>query len=209
MKKSLIALAALSVVAAAFGSRRARTHDVAFTYRMGAGFPGSVNRTHPVSIYPCMLSQTAGETPSEYGQPLLFKTASNTLRCITAADQSDVTPVTIAGTLVRPFPVQAGASAGAFGQQALTDTQTPVYQVPNDYMEYGRMVVKVHGAGGAALTVNSDVYVWAAASAGNHVLGCFEPAASAGNTVKVANAKYRGPSDSNGIAEIEVFPLAG
>jgi hypothetical protein len=205
MKKSLIALAAMAAISAS-SFARARTHDVAFQYRMGAGFPGSVNRTHPVAVFPVMLSQTAGEVPTEYGVAMLYKAASNTARGLTAADQSDSTPLAIAGALVRPFPVQGGTAAGPFGQQQLSDAQAPVATVPNDLMTSGRMIVQVRGANPGALTIDSDVYVWCAATGGGHVLGGWETAASAGNTVKIANAKFRGPADANGLAEIEIFP---
>jgi hypothetical protein len=206
MKKSLIALAALTVVAAAMDPRRARTHDISYGYRMPAGFPGAVNRTHPASVYPVMLDQTAGQVPASYGVALVYNAGNNTVRQLKAADQSDSTPLAVAGLLVRPWPVQGGSSAGAFGQQALTDATAPVTTVPNDMLTSGRMLVQVNGAGAAGLNIDSDVYVWCAASAGSHVLGGFEPAASAGNTVKIANAKYRGPGDANNVAEIEVFP---
>lgn len=205
MKKSLLALAAM---AAAGISVRARTHDVAFGYRMGAGFAGDVNRTHPASIFPGMLDQTAGNTPRSYGTAVVANAANNTLRQIVAADQSDVNPITIMGALVRPFPVQAGSSAGAFGQQALGDATAPVSTVANDYLADGRMMVMVRGANPGALNINSAVYVFCTADEAGHVQGGFETAAIAGKTVKVANARYRGPADSNGIAEIEIMHAA-
>ena len=39
---------------------RQKTRDVAFTFRMGAGFAGDVNRTHPASIEPVMIECMAG-----------------------------------------------------------------------------------------------------------------------------------------------------
>jgi hypothetical protein len=63
MKKSLIALAVLAAYCAAAGSR-ARTLDAAITYRMGAGYPGDVNRAHPASIIP------APAGPGEPGAPV-------------------------------------------------------------------------------------------------------------------------------------------
>jgi hypothetical protein len=39
-----------------FGTAR-KVRDVAFTYRMGAGFAGTVNRSHPASINHFLVKQ--------------------------------------------------------------------------------------------------------------------------------------------------------
>ncbi len=88
MKKTLIALAALAACAGI--TTRARTHDVAFTYRMGGGFPGDVNRTHPASILPGLMNAT---TPVRlYGDPVLVNQADNTVRGFAASDLGAIAP---------------------------------------------------------------------------------------------------------------------
>ena len=50
---------------------RSSTRDVAFTYRMGAGFPGDINRTQPFSAVPSLINTTT--PPRAYGDPVLVK----------------------------------------------------------------------------------------------------------------------------------------
>ncbi len=175
---------------------RAVTHDVAFTYRMGAGFPGDVNRTHPASIEPCLTNTT--NPPTAYGQPVLVDTATNTIRKFLSTD----TGVTkIYGVLVRPFPVQAGSSAGNYGAQGFGAAVPPLgVQVVQDVIRYGYVLVNVVGTP----TKNGPVYVWIAASSGAHVQGGFE-AASSGSTVAITNAYFNGPPDASGVTELVVF----
>jgi hypothetical protein len=47
--------------------------------------------------------------------------------------------------------------------------------------------------------------VWAAASAGEHVLGAFEAAADGANTIALTNAEFNGPADADGVCEIRVW----
>lgn len=205
MKKSLIALAALAVVSAAFSNKsRAYTRDVSYGYRMPAGFAGEVNRTHPASIFPAMLNATT--PPRSYGVAVIFDTGTNTVKGLAAAQQSDATPLAIAGVIARPYPVQASSSAGSYGQQALTDATSVQTDRPNDVLEDGFVMVQVRGASPMSLTIDSDVYVFCSADEAGHVLGGFETAFIMGKTVKVSNAKYRGPTDSGGIGELRIFP---
>lgn len=204
MKKTLIALAAFAMMSAASLVRsRSRTHDVSFGYRMGAGFAGDVNRTHPASIYPAAVNVT--NPPRSYGVPVLFNAGDNTIRGLIAADASDSTAVKIDGVVVRPYPVQSGSPAGAFGQQLLSDSVSVPTNVPQDYLQGGRIMVKVRGAGTTGLNINSPVFIFCTADEANHVQGGFETTAIAGKTVPVSNAKFRGPTDANGIGELEVW----
>jgi hypothetical protein len=94
--------------------------DVSFTYRMGAGFAGDVNRTHPVEIEAALMD--VNDPVAAYGQMGLYDVADNTIRAFRAADQSDAAEVTPFGALVRPFPLQApaGSSNAAQGLGAAT-----------------------------------------------------------------------------------------
>lgn len=198
MKKSLIALAALW----ALGVRGAQhsTCDVAFTLRMGAGFAGDVNRTHPVSEAPYVQD---GTTPiRKYGDPALYGT--NTVKGIVAGDASDSNAINIAGVLVRDFPTQMQTSAGAVGQQLLTDATTPPQTGVVTLMTQGRMMVRARGAGNC--NIGAAVYIFCTADEAGHVQGGFENAFITTKTVKVANAQWRGPADASGMAEIEVWP---
>ena len=63
------------------------TQDVAIPFRMGAGAPGDVNRTHPADIPPFLVDPT--NPPAGYGFPGLINTASNGLRGVLASDSSE------------------------------------------------------------------------------------------------------------------------
>lgn len=200
MKKSLIALAVLAF-ASAFDSR-ARTRDISFGYRMGAGFPGSVNRHHPASILPGLTNPT--NPPRLYGDPALIDTATNSYRGFLVGDAA-VTKVD--GIMVRPYPTQQmtggptatiGAAAGPGGNRA------------ESFLNEGFIIARCNNFAAQQPTKGGAVYIWVAASSGAHVQGGFESAASGGNTAgPITNLKWNGPTDSDGITEIQIgAPLA-
>lgn len=197
MKKSLIHLAVMATLAGAASVGRSRTHDVAFTFRMGAGFAGEVNRTHPVSIYPSLMHST--QPVRLYGDPGIYDAATASVRGFQAGD----TALTkIDGVLVRPYPTQQ--STGGMSA-TLGGAGTPASNQPADIVEEGAIMVKCNNFGVNAPTKGGAVWVWCAASAGNDVQGGFRAAVSAGNTAAITNAKWNGPADANGIAELIVF----
>ncbi len=169
------------------------TQDAAFTYRMGAGFPGDVTRTHPASIRPGLNDPTNPATA--FGQSLLINTAANSWRSILASD-SDISD--IQGILVRPYPVQEGSGSN-YGAQAFGTGGPVIPGQPLDVLLSGSILVQVVGAP----TLGGPVYIWVAASSGSHVLGGFE-AASSGSTVTLTNPRtyFGGPPDANGVAEL-------
>lgn len=170
---------------------RVKTNDVAYQFRMGAGFAGDVNRTHPASIEPVLIDASA--PPTAYGQAVLIDPTTQGVRPFASGD----TAVTIAnGVTVRPYPFQQPSTTnyGSIG----FGSGTPPTSGVMDILRQGYISAQVVGSpvkGGA-------VYVWCAASTGSHVQGGFEAAASAGNTAALANAKFNGPADSTGVAEI-------
>lgn len=199
MKKNLIALAVSALAAA--GLVRARTADVSFGYRMGAGFPGDVNRSHPASILPGMNNPT--NPVRLYGDPVLIDGATSSYRAFLAGDTA-ITKVD--GIAVRPYPIQqttGGLSAG-IGAAAVATGQ------PLDVLNEGFMIARCNNFAAQQPQKGGAVYVWCAASSGAHVQGGFESAASAGNTAgPITNLKWNGPTDNNGITEIQVAaPLA-
>jgi hypothetical protein len=178
---------------------RARTTDVSYPYRMGAGFAGDINRTHPFSAIPVLMDDT---TPIRlYGDAGVPNQANGKIRGLVVADASDANKLVIAGVLVRPYPVQQ-ASGGM--SQPLGGSSAPATNQPQDILEDGHIMVKCYGAGPAPSRGN-PVFVWCAASAGAHVLGGFESEPTAGSTVEIANAEWVGGIDANGIAELRVW----
>lgn len=187
MKKTLLALAAML----ALPITRARTGDVAFPYRMGAGNAGDVNRMHPASILPGMMHATV--PPLLYGNPTWIDTASNTYKGFSAGDTAKVT---IDGMLVRPYPTQQANTSQGLG------AATPQAGQAQDFLESGFMLVKVNAG---TPTKKGAVFVWCAADSGAHKQGGFETAATGGSTAAINNAYYNGPPDANGITEIRVW----
>lgn len=193
MKRSLIALA----VAALLGQSFAATRDVSYTYRMGAGFPGDVNRTHPASILPVINDPT---TPIRlYGDPGIYNASANTIRGFTTGD----TALTrIDGIIVRPFPIQqtSGGPNASFGVGAAPGGNSVI-----DVVRQGFVIVNCYNFAVSPPAKGGTVYVWVAASSGQHVQGGLEAAVSAGNTATISNARWNGPADSSGYAELEIW----
>lgn len=172
--------------------------DAMFEYRMGAGFPGEVNRTHPASIEPVLTDTT--NPPTAYGHPVLIDATSGGIRKVLASD-SGVTE--IYGILVRPYPVQQ-ASASNFGAATIGAATPPTTGV-QDALKDGYITVKVPA--GASAKKDGQVYVWIAADSGSHVSGGFEAAASGGNTIALKNAKFNGTPDAQGNVEVVISPV--
>lgn len=174
--------------------KRMKTRDAAFTFRMGAGFPGDVNRTHPVTIEPCLIDTAP---PTAYGQPVLINSATQGVRPFTTGDQSNTVPAGY-GITVRPYPAQqsSGSNFGAASFGSATPPTTGVMDVLRAGYIMGYLP-----AGGAPVK-GGKVYVWAVASSGAHVQGGLEAAYSAGNTTELLNATFNGSPDASGNVEI-------
>lgn len=197
MKRTLIALAVQTLLAhaATAAPKTARTCDVAFPFRMGAGFPGDINRVHPFSAPPGLMNTT---TPiRKYGDPALIDSATSTYRGFTVGD----TATKIAGVLVRPFPTQqmTGGMSSPLGEAA-----APTSGVI-DILEDGYIMTKCNNFGASPPAKGGAVYVRIAATAGNLVQGGFHAAADGANTLLITNARWNGPADADGVAEIRVF----
>ena len=170
-----------------------RTHDAAFTFRMPTGFAGTVNRTHPASIEPCL--QDANAPVTAYGVGVLADAASEGVRPVAT---SDTTITTLYGVSARPFPAQqtTGGMSSSLGAAA------PPANQPLDVLKSGYILVRLPNFAAANSAKGSAVYVWAAASAGNHVQGTFEASATSGSTVAISNAYFNGPAGPDGVAEL-------
>ena len=169
------------------------THDVSYGFRMGAGFPGDVNRTHPFSVEPTMLDTVS--PPVAYGVPLLYKQSNNSYRGFIATDVT--TPVIIGGVLVRPFPTQQASGGMNIGFGA----GTPAPGV-GDVLNSGYIMSKIPA--GQVVNKNSPVYVWFAVSSGLNIQGQLTGAA-AGGAALITNARFNGPADADGNVEIRVW----
>lgn len=195
LRRLVAALMGIQVV------RAPRVRDVAYLYRMGAGFPGDVNREHPFSVEPDLIS--AARPPTAYGQFVTIDTvaADNSVRPFAAGD----TALTDAwGVTVRPFPTQSLPVASP-GAPASLGAGTPPTTGVTDTLRWGYIFVQLNVIT-AAPKKGDPVFIWCAATAGAHVQGGVEVAASGGNTAALSNARYmfNGPPDANGVAEIYI-----
>lgn len=180
---------------------RMAVRDVAYQYRMGAGFPGDVNRTHPAEIEPAPILST--NTPFyTYGQMGIFDGTANAIKPIGVAQQSDSVDLTPFGAIVRPFPTQQRASTN-YGQANIGAGAPPVSGVVDFARSALIMAQLVTGA--PAPIKGGRVFIWAAATSGNNIQGGYTTVASAGNTVRLdPRYTYNGPPDAAGVVEISV-----
>lgn len=176
---------------------RAAVRDVNFPFRMGAGFAGDVNRTHPCNIEPALIDASA--PPLLYGQPVIGDATTQGVRPFVAGDTT--TPVVAWGATVRPFPQQSPASA-AFGSPSSLGGEVPPLTGVIDILKSGYIMAKVVGSP----VKFGQVYVWIAAASGAHIQGGLEAAAGTPgtNTALLTGWFFNGGADTNGIAEIVV-----
>lgn len=175
--------------------KRMKTRDVAFAYRMGAGFAGDVNRSHPASIEPTLIDASA--PPAIFGQLVLVDATTQGVRPFTTGDGSQGAY----GATVRPYPFQQ-SSASNFGAAALGNAGVPASGII-DTLRSGYIMMQVN-AGQTSPVKNGAVYVRVAATSGNNIIGQLETAADGGNNVLVTNCKFNGGTDASGVAEVQV-----
>lgn len=172
---------------------RKLTGDVAFNLRMGAGSPGDITRPG-ATIEACLAA--AVTPPDAFGQAVLADgLADNAIRKVQAGDSA---LTAIYGITVRPNPfgqptTTAYSGAIGFGQGAPAPFQ------PIDVMRRGYVLSYINGVpvkGGA-------VFVWVAATAGAHLQGGFEVAATGGSTIALdSKSTFQGGVDALGFGEI-------
>jgi hypothetical protein len=174
---------------------RMRTHDdTALKYRMGAGYAGAVNRSHPASIEPCFPDQT--NPPTDFGQPVVIDGSSHLPRAILYTDNG---ADAIYGITVRPFPIQQAQASNDYAAIGLGSNGLPKSQAM-DVLRSGYIMAKLNVTGAVK---GGRVYVWAVATSGSHVIGGFEVAACSGKTVLLdEKSYYNGVEDANKIVEI-------
>jgi hypothetical protein len=173
---------------------RFKTRDVAFQFRMGAGNPGDVNRTHPAGIEAAL--QNATNPNLIFGGAAVVDTTTQTVRRTIAGD-SAITNVY--GFTVRSYPTQSPAG-GQFGSETLGSAVPPATGVI-DILRSGYIMAKLP-SDAAAAKKGGQVFIWVAASSGTHTQGGVEMVASSGNTAALANTTFNGTQDANGVVEV-------
>jgi len=179
------------------GYTRDAYDPMAFQFRMGAGFFGDVNRTHPFNVEPGLMDAT--NPPTAYGQAVVL-TAAGRIRQVLSTDGA---LIHIYGITVRPFPFNDPGTSAPYGAQSLGGFTTPIQNQPIDVLRAGYIMTYVNGAP----VKGASVYTWIAASASPHFQGFFEQNASGGNTILITPAgsyatTYNGPPDANGCGEV-------
>lgn len=172
---------------------RGKARDVAYGFRMGAGFAGDVNRAHPFWIEPAQQNAT-NPVPAP-GLACVVDPATNTVRSVLATDTAITT---VYGFSVRSFPTQqtSGGPNASLGASALNAQQ------PLDVLRAGYMMAQVSNG---TPRKGDPVFIWVAATSGSNVQGSVRTSASAGNTAAITNAYFNGPADASGVAEIVVI----
>jgi hypothetical protein len=164
-----------------------------FKYRMGAGFPGDINRAHPASVEPVLNDATNPVLTS--GLACVINATGDGVRQMAAGDNG-VTK--LYGIAVRAWPLQdPGTADNQWGGSGQGVAALPA-GVPIDVMRLGYINTFINGAP----KKNDVCYVWVAASAAPHIQGGFEAASDGGNTATIANAFFNGPPDANGYGEV-------
>lgn len=177
---------------------RRRTCDVSFLGQSPSGIIGRMTRSVPApKVVPGVND---GTNPVPYFGLAVMETAQNTVRGILA---SDAGAAAIAGVAAQPFPFQPSSGTNYGAQPFSNLTAVPPGIV--DVNRSGFQTVYCNNAQNA--TTLSPVYVWVAASTGNHVQGGFEIAASAtiagvANVGNTGNGTISaGPTVTAGVAE--------
>lgn len=173
------------------------TSSMAFGFRMGAGFAGDVNRTHPFSVEPNLIC--VATPPTALGQAVLDAAANAGVRPFGAGDGA---AVDMAGVTVRAYPTQqtTGGMSSAFG------SVTPPTSGVTDVLREGYIMVKIPVAEAAVAAKGGAVFVRCAAAAADDPVGGFKAQADGGNTAALSAIRYtfNGPADAAGIVELRV-----
>lgn len=163
---------------------------VAMTYRMLAGFPGTINRTEHATVEPQFYDLALPIIA--YGLPV--KIGSNgKMQPIITGDAATA----IYGFLCRPFP--GPASNDGLG----VSTPIPISAQSNgvcSILRRGYIMVALGGV--AAATKGGIVYVRVSNASAGKVIGDVEAASDTTNTIIVPNTIFTGAADANAVTEI-------
>lgn len=172
---------------------RKRTGDVAMNLRMPAGSPGDITRPG-ATIEACLMATVT--PPTAFGQAVLASgLADNGVRLVQAGDSA---LLAIYGITARPFPFQQPTTTNYSGAVGFGQGAPAPFQ-PVDVCRRGYILGYINGVpvkGGA-------VFVWVAATAGAHLQGGFEAAATGGSTLALdSKSTFQGGVDASGFGEI-------
>ncbi len=165
--------------------RRARTCDVAFTYRMPAGIPGAITRASAATVEAAQLDVT--NYPTSYGIACAIDATSHNARRVGGGD----TAASVFGFYVRPYPTNSGTDG--------LGTSTPPTSGIGNFLRRGYMMVKL---GYGTAVKGGTVYIRTVANGNSSVLGGVDAQADSTNNFALSNAMFLGAADANGNVEI-------
>ena len=161
---------------------------VAFTYALGAGFPGATNRNHDATVTAEAIN--SANAPAAYGIGICVD--ANGIRPPTGTDTS------INGLYVRPYPTQGGGPVSGIVNDPL-GTSTPPNAGIGNVLKRGFMTVRL--AGGGPVVKGGQVFISTVAATAGQVFGT-SAAAGASPITLGAQTYFNGPADPGGITEI-------
>ena len=179
-----------------------KVRDVAFQFRMGAGFAGSVNTSHPANIRGFLKDPS--NPPTFFGQPVILNPSSNAVRAVLDTDRSGGVH-DVFGVIVRPYPflgstapTNAYAGTGPQGTLPWGGTQLPDGAV--DVLLSGNIMVSVYGTP----SNGSVAYIWTANNTPPHTMGGWEASdpSTSGFSITWDKTQFGSPPDASGIAEL-------
>lgn len=172
-------------------------NDSTIKFRMDAGSPGDVTRTHPASIEPALVGALGvGGSANIFGQPVIVDGA-NGVRSFGAGDTAIDT---VWGFSVRPYPTQQRSGGDS---SSLGGATPPAAGGVIGVLRSGYIMGKLNDVSAAPLK-GAAVFIWCAADSGIHKQGGLEVLASGGNTAALDPEKYsfNGAGDAKGNIEV-------
>jgi hypothetical protein len=197
LEQSPLGLKRYAAIARDYRRRNAgRTRDIAIDFRVGAGFAGAVNRTHPASIEPVLIDYNS--PPLYYGQGVVIDPTTEGVRPLVAGDSglSDVYGIT-----VRPYPFSQTASSTAYS--ASIGAATPPIAGLMDVLKFGYISIPFNNVDNAPVK-GGPAFIWVAATSGAHIQGLWE-ATDSGSAIQVGTVPrtvYQGGWDANYVGEL-------
>lgn len=177
----------------------AATRDVAYVRRIPAGIPGTPSRGIGLATIEAQLITPFGTTgaPASYGVAGQIDSVTGQFRIINSTDTDAY------GSLLRVYPTSDGGAAAPLNSGF--GPGVPPKSGVCDVMVRGYQSVLLQNAAAQPAKKGGTVYVWFAASNGNHVQGGYEAAATGGSTLALPDKWYfTGGADANGNTEIAI-----
>ena len=179
-----------------------KVRDVAFAFRMGAGFAGAVNTSHPANIRGFLKDAT--NPPTFFGQPVMINASANSVRAVLDTDRTGGA-TDVFGVVVRPYPflgstAPTNAYAGTGSQSSLPWGGNQLPDGAVDVLLMGNIMVYVNGTP----SNGSVAYIWTANNTSPHTLGGWEASnpATSGFAITWDKTQFGSPPDASGIAEL-------